>query len=88
MSADGQVVIYTMYNCVNCVQAKQLLKTRGIPFKEVLVQDNDDMAWIELFEKSGMKTMPQIFNGEVLVGGYSELAALDKKDQLKSLLAA
>ncbi len=87
MTSDMQLVVYTMVNCPFCLQAKQLLTDRGVPFKEILVAENDDAMWIELFEKSGMKTMPQIFNGEELIGGYTELAALDGQDQLKSLLA-
>ncbi len=87
MTSDMQLVVYTMVNCPYCLQAKQLLTDRGVPFKEILVAENDDAMWIELFEKSGMKTMPQIFNGEELIGGYTELAALDAQDQLKSLLA-
>jgi glutaredoxin len=50
------------------------------------VAEDDDAKWDELFARSGMKTMPQIFNGEDLIGGYSQLATLDQKDQLKSLL--
>jgi glutaredoxin 3 len=79
------VVVYTMHYCPYCERAKQLLKSRGILFQEVLVPEEDDAAWDALFERSGMKTMPQIFAGDRLIGGYSDLAALDQKDQLRSL---
>jgi glutaredoxin 3 len=86
MSSAEKVVVYTMTNCPYCLQAKQLLTRRGVPFQEILVAEDDDAKWDELFARSGMKTMPQIFNGEDLIGGYSQLATLDQKDQLKSLL--
>lgn len=79
------VTVYTMESCPYCVRAKDLLKRRGIAFKEILVPYDDDAQWEALYEKSGMRTMPQIFAGERLIGGYSDLAALDVQDQLASL---
>lgn len=79
------VTVYTMEYCPYCERAKALLKRRGIAFKETLVPNDDDAQWDALFKKSGMRTMPQIFNGESLVGGYQQLAELDEQDQLASL---
>jgi glutaredoxin 3 len=79
-----QVTVYTMESCPYCLRAKELLKRRGIPFKEVLVPMDDDAQWDALEKKSGLKTMPQIFAGDRLVGGYTELAEQDSKDQLTS----
>ncbi len=79
------VVVYTMKNCPYCVAAKQLLTRRGIKFEEILVREDDDAKWEELYKISGMKTMPQIFQGKDLVGGYTELTELDSQDELKSL---
>lgn len=81
----NQITIYTMNNCPFCKRAKALMESRGVPFKEVLVADDDDAQWEALEKRSGMKTMPQIFHGDKLIGGFSDLEALDKKDQLKSL---
>jgi glutaredoxin 3 len=83
--AMAKVTVYTMESCPYCLRAKDLLKQRGIAFQEKLLPMDDDGAWEELEKKSGMKTMPQIFSGETLVGGYRELADLDQKDQLASL---
>lgn len=80
------VTVYTMPYCPYCTRAKELLKRRGIPFQEVLVQTDDEIQWERLYERSGMRTMPQIFADERLIGGYMELAALDAQDQLKSLI--
>lgn len=79
------VKIYTMKNCPYCERAKSLMKERGVSFVEELVPYEDDAKWEMLEKKTGLKTMPQIFNGETIIGGYSDLAALDAKDKLSSL---
>ena len=81
----SQVTVYTMQYCPYCVRAKELLKTRGVAFKEILVAEDDDAAWTDLEKKSGMKTMPMIFNGDTLIGGYQQLAELDRSTALASL---
>ncbi len=80
-----KITVYTMDYCPYCERAKALLKRKGFNFEEVRVPQDDDKAWDDLYKLSGMKTMPQIFNGDALVGGYNELAALDQKDGLASL---
>ena len=80
-----KVVVYTMKNCPYCEAAKAMLKQRGIAFQETLVADNDDAQWDALYKRSKMRTMPQIFSDDALIGGYTELAALDGRDQLASL---
>lgn len=77
--------VYTGENCPYCVRAKALLKERGIAYDEVKLGWDDEKAWDDLAKKSGMQTVPQIFHGETLIGGYTELAALDARDQLASL---
>jgi glutaredoxin 3 len=84
MSAP-KVTVYTMDYCPYCERAKALLKQRGIAFEEVRVPEDDDAQWEALEKKSGMKTMPQIWAGSRLIGGYNELALEDRKDQLSSL---
>jgi glutaredoxin 3 len=79
------VKVYTMNNCPYCLRAKQLLTQRGIAYDEVLVPESDDAQWEALYKLSGLRTMPQIFAGKELIGGYSDLAELDKKDSLASL---
>lgn len=80
------VVVYTTRVCSFCTRAKNLLNQRGIPFQEIVLANDDEAAWQALYKKSPMKTVPQIFQGDRLIGGYTELAALDQVDQLKSLL--
>ncbi|MBC7387034.1 MAG: glutathione S-transferase N-terminal domain-containing protein [Cryobacterium sp.] len=82
-----QVTVYTMDHCPYCERAKSLLKQRGVAYSEVKLPMDDDAAWANLEKKTGMKTMPQILNGEKVIGGYNDLAAIDQKDQLASLKA-
>jgi glutaredoxin 3 len=53
-----------------------------LDFKEVHVDDDDHCTREELFEKTGFKTFPQIFFGNQVVGGYTELKALDDAGKL------
>lgn len=82
----AKVTVYTTSYCPYCIRAKALLAQRGVKFEEIQISDEDAAAWDSLYAKSGMKTVPQIFADEKLVGGYTELATLDRQDQLKSLM--
>lgn len=77
-----KVTVYTAQSCPYCVRAKDLLQRRGIPFEEVLVGWDDEEAWKKMYERSGMKTVPQIFVGEKCLGGYTDIAALDQAGNL------
>jgi len=77
--------VYTINNCPYCVRAKNLLTSLGHNFTEILISTDDDNARIELGKKTGMKTMPQIFYGEKLIGGFSDLDKLHSEGQLKNL---
>jgi glutaredoxin 3 len=79
------VKVYTMSSCPYCEAAKRLLTQRGIEFQEIKVPLDDDAQWEQLYQLSGMRTMPQIFAGDRLIGGYRELTLEDKKDTLASL---
>lgn len=80
-----KITVYTTTWCSFCNAAKALLKQRSVAYEEVSVLDSDDNTWDQLYEKSGMRTVPQIFvDGEIL-GGYQELRELDQQDQLASL---
>lgn len=81
----GPVTIYTMQQCPYCEAAKSLLKSRGIAFEVILLSESDDAAWEALYRRSLLKTVPQIFSGDQFIGGFVELASLDKKDGLSSL---
>ena len=81
------VKLYTKDQCPYCDRAKALLQQRGIPYEEDRSVWTNDEAKMALVKRSGMKTVPQIFHGDRLIGGYTELAELDAKDGLASLRA-
>ena len=80
-----KVVINSSVPCAFCGMAKNLLTLRGIDFEEKIVNKHDPEQVEPLFKKSGMRSFPQIFADDRLIGGFTELSALDRKDQLKSL---
>ncbi len=83
----GSVTIYTSSQCVFCLRAKEWLRSRGVTYAEVDVTD-DDAARAQLVERSnGQRTVPQIFVGEVHVGGYTDLVKLDAEGRLEPLLS-
>lgn len=74
---EPKVTVYSLDYCPYCVRAKELLSRYNIPFREVIVAADDKGTRLELEEKSGMKTFPQIFYGNDVIGGYTDLKALD-----------
>ena len=74
-----------MLNCPYCVKAKGLLTQRGVAFETVMIDDWSDDQWDNLVKTSGMKTVPQVYVDGQLIGGYTQLAEVDAKDQLQSL---
>ncbi|NUP08769.1 MAG: glutaredoxin 3 [Polyangiaceae bacterium] len=84
--ASAEVVIYVTTYCPYCVRAKALLSKKDVPYQEVNVEERPDLrSWIA--QKSGQRTVPQIFvNGRPL-GGFSDIAALDQRGQLDPLLS-
>jgi glutaredoxin 3 len=80
------VTVYTTNYCGFCVAAKNLLKTKTIPFQEVDVS-NDPAMRQEIVQRTGRRTVPQIFIGDEPIGGFTELKALSDKGELAAKLA-
>jgi GrxC family glutaredoxin len=76
-----RIEIYTTPNCPFCVRAKRLLDARGIPFREIDVGDDDTLR-ADIVERTGRRTVPQIFIDGRSIGGFEELAALDAAGEL------
>jgi glutaredoxin 3 len=75
------VRIYTTDYCGFCRRAKELLTRKQIPFEEIDVTGDDSQReW--LVEATGRRTVPQIFIGDEPIGGYTDLAALDRSGEL------
>jgi glutaredoxin 3 len=82
------VEIYTTRYCPYCVQAKALLKRKGVDFKEIDVA-RDWERRSEMVERAhGRMTVPQIFIGTTHVGGCDDLYAMERAGKLDPLLAA
>lgn len=79
------VLVYSSGLCPYCMMAKRLLGAKGVAYEEVMV-DRDSGRRVEMMQRSGRRTVPQIFIGDRHVGGYDDLAALEHAGQLDSLL--
>lgn len=81
----SQVVLYTTRFCPFCIRAKQLLDSKRVNYKEIPVDNQPEMRR-ELQQKSGQRTVPQIWIGDHHVGGCDELFALERGGQLQAML--
>ena len=82
------VKIYTTAICPYCIQAKQILKARGVgQFEEIRI-DTDPVQRMKMVALTGRRTVPQIFIGPTHVGGCDDLMALDAQGGLLPLLNA
>lgn len=80
------VTMYTTAVCPYCTRAKQLLKARGVEHIEEVRIDQDPAERQRMMERTGRRTVPQIFIGETHVGGCDDLQALDASGGLLPLL--
>ncbi len=81
----AKVLIYSKTYCPYCDRAKSLFKSKGVNYEEVMLDDKDD-EFTALKQKTGMMTVPQIFINDTLVGGYSDLATLEREGKLDPML--
>jgi glutaredoxin 3 len=82
------VTMYTTAVCPYCIRAKQLLASRGVASIDEIRVDTDNAARVTMMERSGRRTVPQIFIGQTHVGGCDDLVALDAQGGLRPLLDA
>ena len=85
MSENINVVMYTSGWCGYCSGAKHLLNKKGVKFTEIRV-DKEAGKREEMEKRSQRNTVPQIFIGDVHVGGYDDLVDLDMDDVLDPML--
>ncbi len=81
-----EIIIYTADRCPYCTMAKRLLNNKSVNYKEINV-DAEPGLRSEMVRKTNRRTVPQIFIGTTHVGGFDELYALDRSQQLDPLLA-
>lgn len=80
-----KVTVYSSAICTLCNSVENLLEVRDIPYEKVIVmEDSDEHA--ALTQRSGMQTLPQVYVGSMLLGGYQETLAADQAGMLADLL--
>lgn len=84
----NDIVMYTTATCPYCRAAEQLLHGRGIKDISFVRVDIDPQKRAEMMERTGRRSVPQIYIGERHVGGFDDLQALDRSGELNHLLHA
>lgn len=84
----AKVLMYSTAVCPYCVRAEQLLTRKGVTGIEKVRVDLEPERRAEMMQKTGQRTVPQIYIGETHVGGFDDLAALDHAGRLDALLSA
>lgn len=87
VQAAPVVTMYTTAMCPYCLQAERLLASRGVTAIDKVRVDLDPARREEMMARTGRRTVPQIYIGDRHVGGYDDLAALERSGKLAGLLA-
>ncbi len=88
MTQHSSITMYTTEVCPYCLRAKALLKARGVTAIDEVRVDRDPAARTTMIERTGRRTVPQIFIGGAHIGGCDDLIALDQRGGLLPLLQA
>lgn len=83
---SARVLMYTTAVCPYCNMAERLLKSKGIEAIEKIRVDLEPEQRAAMMEKTGRRTVPQIYIGDTHVGGFDDLSALDRAGKLDPLL--
>lgn len=82
----AHVLMYSTGVCPYCVMAERLLKAKGVDDIEKVRIDLDPEQRNQMMQKTGRRTVPQIYIGDTHVGGFDDLSALDRAGRLEPLL--
>jgi glutaredoxin 3 len=82
----SHVVLYHTAMCPYCVRAERLLEAKGVTDIEKIRVDLDPEQRVIMMEKTGRRTVPQIYIGDTHVGGFDDLYALEQQGRLEPLL--
>jgi glutaredoxin 3 len=80
--------MYSTGACPYCQMAERLLVSKGVANIEKIRVDLEPAKRMDMMERTGRRTVPQIYIGDAHIGGYDELAALDRAGKLDELLRA
>ncbi len=82
------ITMYTTATCPFCTRAERYLGAKGVTVIEKIRVDLDPELRVAMMQRTGRRTVPQIYVGDVHVGGYEDLVALDRAGGLLPLLGA
>lgn len=82
----ARVLMYSTGVCPYCQMAERLLKSKGVDNIEKIRIDLDAAQRGEMMQKTGRRTVPQIYIGDTHVGGFDDLSALERDGKLDPLL--
>ena len=82
----AHVVLYSTAVCPYCVRAERLLEAKGVTAIEKIRVDLDPEQRMLMMQRTGRRTVPQIYIGDTHVGGFDDLHALDQAGGLDALL--
>ena len=86
-STKPSITMYATAVCPYCIQAERLLASKGVRDITKIRIDSDPSRREEMMTRTGRRTVPQIYIGDHHVGGYDDLAALERSGRLAKLLA-
>jgi glutaredoxin 3 len=84
----AKIIMYSTAICPYCVAAEKLLRSKGVAEIDKIRVDLDPAQRAVMMEKTGRRTVPQIYINETHVGGFDDLSALEHAGKLAPLLAA
>ncbi len=83
--SNPEVTIYTGYRCAYCNAAKRMLDSKNVTYTEINI--NEDQAKAEeMVQRTNRQTVPQIFIGDIHVGGFDDMAELNSEGKLDEML--
>ncbi len=82
----ARVLMYSSGICPYCTMAERLLKSKGVEVIDKIRIDLEPAQRSEMMQKTGRRTVPQIYIGDTHVGGFDDLSALDRAGKLDALL--
>lgn len=77
----SDVLVYSTRYCPYCVRAKALLERHHMPYREIMVDEDDEQRDIMLAKSNGRQTVPQIFINDEHIGGYDDLKIWMEKNR-------
>lgn len=84
--SQPQIKVYSGRFCGYCVAAERLLTSKGVDYEVIKAEENQKEFEL-MMEETGSRSVPQIFIGDVHVGGFDDLSAMNQSGELDELLS-